>query len=630
MDKKFSVGVIGHVDHGKTSLVKALTGIDTDRLKEEKERGLSIVLGFSFLKTKNSIIDIIDAPGHENFIRTMVSGATGVNGVMLIIAANEGIQEQTYEHFNIAKLLNIKSGLVVITKTDLATPQSLNKVQEQINELTSNTFLESAPIIYTSTETGDGIEKLKLELDQLAVDYSPMQPGDYFYLPIDRVFTINGTGTVVTGTLRNGTIQVNNEVEVMPNGMRSQIRGIEVHKKVVDKAFPGERVAINLRYIEKQQLSRGDSIVTKGYLKPTHTLNAELSVLDNIERIPSRNEPIKLLFGTTEVIAKYKTLDRKKLQAGHTSLVQFLINDEVVTPIDNLFVVRTCSPPLTLGGGRIIDNSAANGYEKYSVSHISENDPKKKILERIEASENNGVYIDTLGKTFAIPIKNIREIIDTLPVILIEKNILLAKSNFSNLCAMTSEFIRKFHIDNPCEIGVSVESIRKHLPNELPAKVFRYMQHFMLKERVIRKNNSKICLYEFNPIESLNREQKIVLDEIESTIKSGKFQPAELKDVIGGSEYKKKLYTLLKETGKIIEIKNNDLNRPMAFHQESIDELISILKSLYPQPKLFTVSDVRNNLGTSRKYTVPLLEYLDTKKITIRDGDIRKVLNTNH
>ena len=268
-DRQLTLGVLGHVDHGKTTLVKAITGTDTDRLEEEKRRGLSIVLGFAFLECDDGIIDFIDAPGHENFIRTMISGATGIDAVLLVIAADEGIKPQTREHFAIARLLGISQGLIVVNKSDLVDDSSLAVIQDEISKAMRGTFLEHAPIHAVSATSGEGIENLKQALAGMIAGKPPRPNADNFYLPMDRVFTVEGVGTVGTGTLRSGSIRCEDEVEVMPSGLKANIREIQVHNQEVAEAVPGQRVAVNLRGVKREQLDRGQVLIRPGSMQET-------------------------------------------------------------------------------------------------------------------------------------------------------------------------------------------------------------------------------------------------------------------------------------------------------------------------------------------------------------------------
>ncbi len=633
MIKKLSLGIIGHVDHGKTSLVKALTGIDTDRLKEEKERGLSIELGFSYLHTKNQgIIDLIDVPGHESFIRTMVSGATGIDGIILTIAANEGIQKQTYEHFEIAKLLGIKKGIIVVTKSDLITPDLQNDLLEKIKVFVENSFLQSAPIVSVSAIKNKGIDNLKNELEELFIKHKAKGISDYFYLPIDRVFTIKGFGTVVTGTLRNSVISLGDEVEIMPSGLHAQIRRIEAHNEEVDIAYPGQRVAVNLRNIDKYQISRGCSLVSTNYLKTTRVINAEFTILDKVERIPKRNEQIKLLFGTSEILANYKILDQTKLKEGHTSIVQFKSKCDIATPNNNLFIVRTCSPPTTIGGGKITDNNPGNtSYNNIDLGYIADASLGKTnslIYEKIKYSENSGIRLDELAKSTAVPSYKIKRIVNNLPVIIIDDVLLILKNNIESLCEKIQTSIKEFHSNYPEDRGISSEKLKLLLPKDISPKVYKYLLQLCLEKKIIRYESYLISSFEFNPINELNLKQRKLYNEIESIFKNGRFKTAELKDVVGVSENKKKLYMLLKGAGILVEIKNKDIGRPIVFHKDTIQETIEILNNTYANSKSFTISDFRKSLNTSRKYAVPLLEYLDAKKITRREGDCRTLFNS--
>ena len=356
MISQLTLGVIGHVDHGKTALVRALTGIETDRLKEEKERGLSIVLGFSYLQFPHSVIDLIDVPGHEDFIRAMISGATAIDGVLLVVASNEGIMPQTREHFDIAQLLGIDRGLIVLTKTDLVTEEELDAVEKEVGLFVSETFLESAPVIKTSAVKSKGIPELQRECELLEVKSSlPKMNTEGSFLPIDRVFSMQGFGLVATGTLRLGPLQNGTSVEILPNGGIATIRGLQNHNKYVDKVMPGQRVAVNLRNIKKDELKRGSVIGTPGFLKATKRLDVKVSLLNNLTDDLKNGELVRVLFGATDVVAKVRLIDKPSIEPGSSGLVQLRCQSDVVTHKTERFIIRSLSPIFTIGGGEILD-----------------------------------------------------------------------------------------------------------------------------------------------------------------------------------------------------------------------------------------------------------------------------------
>jgi len=355
MKPQLTLGVIGHVDHGKTSLVRALTGIETDRLKEEKERGLSIVLGFSYMQGARAAIDLIDVPGHENLVRTMVSGATGMDGALLVVAANEAIMPQTREHVAIAHLLGVDRGVVVITKRDLVSEIELKHTIEEVRSFTAGTFLENAEVVSTSTRENQGMRELGQAIDKITPIDRRNSKKAFPFLPIDRAFTMPGFGVVVTGTLRGGDLTTRSNVELLPSKRAATIRGLQVHNRPVDRATPGQRVAVNVRQVKREDISRGDVLALQGRIDATNRVDVELRLLN------SQNEPLKngatveFLAGTTSVTSRVRLLDPKTLEPGATGFAQLRFPRSVATYQMQRFIIRTGSPIRTIGGGTVLD-----------------------------------------------------------------------------------------------------------------------------------------------------------------------------------------------------------------------------------------------------------------------------------
>ena len=351
----FTLGVLGHVDHGKTSLVKALTGVDTDRLKEEKERGISIALGYASLELPHGQIGIVDAPGHEKFIRTMVAGATGIRAVLLVLDVNEGVKPQTVEHLRIAELLGIEHGIAVITKCDTATDPEMRELAEaELRDWLEGTFLDEAPFIHTSTKTGEGLEELKDTLDHLLVHIPPLQDEGFPCLPVDRVFSISGFGTVVTGTLQRGTLHVDDEIEMFPGNLRAQVRELQAHNEFVPQVLPGHRTAVNLRGVEKQAIRRGDFLATPGSLQTGRFLSVHLRLLDEAEAPLKHRQVVRVLYGTQEIFGRMHFLDRDTLEPGDAVCAQIQLDEAAPMLFREKFILRAYSPMVTIGGGTLL------------------------------------------------------------------------------------------------------------------------------------------------------------------------------------------------------------------------------------------------------------------------------------
>ena len=579
MIEQLTIGVLGHVDHGKTALVKAITGTDTDRLEEEKRRGLSIVLGFAYLEHAQGSIDFIDAPGHEDFIRTMIAGATGIDAVLLVIAADDGIKPQTREHFAIAQLLGIKQGLIVINKSDLVDSSVLAATRDEITEAMRGTFLEHAPVHVVSAKTGGGIEGLSQDLFSTIASKPPMVSADTFYLPLDRVFTIDGIGTVGTGTLRRGVIRCEDEVQIMPSAATATIREIQVHGCKVEQAFPGQRVAVNLRGVKREQLERGQVLIRPDSIQETTCLHAKLKILKDLPRLPKRNELIRLLFGTTEVLAKMRVVGDGSVESGTDVLVQFRCRDSTVVSTGERFIARTSSPVMTFGGGEILATSE-------QLLQL----PKDALVSHLQKLE----HPDTETK------------ID-----------LLSEQALKRLA--------EFHDANPTAVGQDLELYRAACLEFSSAENVAYVIGQLAEDGKIDVVDNAISLSTFTPDENVDPAEREAIDSVERVFReSGAVTPS-LDEVLDGNPVRKRAYQYLKEAGKLVALKDHSGAKFLVFHQDTIDAIKKQLSERYPPPSHFTVSDFRQLTGSTRKYVIPMLEYLDRNRITIRQGDFRTV-----
>lgn len=631
--RHLSVGVLGHVDHGKTSLVRMITGTNTDRLREEQKRGLSIVLGYAYLESNSGIVDFIDVPGHESFLRMMISGATGIDYVLLTIAADEGIKPQTEEHFNIAKFLGIKHGLTVITKTDAVSKKQCSNIRREITDFIKGTFLEDAPILETSILDLSSIDRLRSFLDKLLANPIERKYTGKCYLPFDRVFTMPGFGTVATGTLRNGDLAIGQKVEIMPNRLKVKIRQMQVHNKHVNIAHPGERVSVNIRNISKKKISRGDALVAAEHLHPTRLLDAEIQLLDGLERIPRYAETVRILFGTCEVMAMMRVLGtEKQANPGATCVVQFSCLREVVVPVGERLIIRSMTPVVTIGGGRILDNSPKkhrrsdkNVYNR--LLNLASNNKLDVVFELIQSTAYTGINVDELISTTDISIDEITQLLNEKKIIRIDAQRLISKKLIDELSNAMIDEISIYHADNPSRPGQPISEFRSRLHIKDSDNVFQYLISQLVENNHIKIENSIVRLSDFDPFQSLSCNEKKISNEILEKFKSGGLKPPELDEVIGRDSVRERVFHLLKESGELIPVNNRDINRTIVFHRTAISKLISKLEQVYADSQTFTVADVRKLVDTSRKFAIPLLEYLDSERITIRVGDKRKLLN---
>ena len=629
--QQFTIGVIGHVDHGKTSLVKALTGIDTDRLEEEKQRGLSIVLGFAYLEAGQTTIDLIDVPGHERFIRTMIAGATGIDAILLVIAANEGIKPQTREHFTITQLLGIKQGLIVITKSDLVDKDQLYSIIKQTNEFIRDTFLHNSPVYCVSIIDGSGLTKLSNVLINMVEKTSSRMVGDNFYLPLDRVFTVSGFGTVGTGTLRNGKIKRGDEIEIMPLGVKASVRELQVHNKSVAEALPGQRVAVNLRGIKRDQLNHGHTLITPGSIQPTTSIYAMLRVLDDITRVPKRSEPVRLLFGTTEVIAKLRILEDKPIKAGVNLLIQLRTQKTVIAGTGEHFIIRTCSPIETIGGGEFLDNSESLSKISKNVllthlHNLERGNTVTRVREFIHAANSHGIKLTKLTERSITTKAELISILDKTDVVVIDNNIAIERTAFESLGQKVLKLLEDFHKAEPFQPGYRLEHFKLLLLADSKTAIVDHLFKELTNRNKIIIDGNYIRLSGFSLEDNISDSDRKLIDSIERIFINSGISTPTIEEVIKSDPAKKCAYQYLKDNGKLISLRDTKSKKLFIFHSVTLEDIKQKIIKEFPPPKKFTVSEIRSLLDSTRKYVLPILEYFDRNQLTIRQGDYRTVL----
>src|SRR5262245_6724443 len=470
--KQVVMGTAGHIDHGKTQLIKALTGVDTDRLKEEKERGITIDLGFAhFTCDDGTEVGVIDVPGHERFVRNMLAGVGGIDLVMLVIAADEGVMPQTREHLAICQLLRIKDGLVALTKVDLVDEDWLALVIEDSREFLKGTFLESKPIVGVSAKTGQGLDALKAALGTLAARVPPKHVEGKFRLPIDRVFTIRGFGTVVTGTLFSGSIRVEDRVEIYRKGIQAKVRGLQVHNESVAEAVAGQRTAINLQGIEKVELARGDVLGRPGEFAPTFMLDAVLQHLPDAPRPLRHRSRLRLHLGTSEIMGRVILLDRDELAAGEQAYVQFRLEVPAIALPRDRFVIRSYSPVQTIGGGMLLDVHPAKHRrgEAGLASHfqlLAEGGPEKIFAHHLKQATHQGLRLAEFLPRTELSEPRLRQIVAALQrvgqirAVNAEIGWCLHADAFITLTNALRSNLATYHRQNPLKPNISIEELR--------------------------------------------------------------------------------------------------------------------------------------------------------------------------
>lgn len=626
--KYIILGTAGHIDHGKSSLVKALTGIDPDRLKEEKERGITLDLGFASLDLPGgNRLGIVDVPGHEGLIKNMLAGVGGIDIVMLVIAADEGIMPQTREHLAICDLLHVKKGLIALTKMDMVDKDWLELVKDEVREFVRGTFLEKAAIVPVSSKTGENIPVLIKELDRLAKEVEPKSPNGILRLPIDRVFTMKGFGTVITGTLLSGIITQDQEVDILPKGIKTKVRGLQSHNRPVQRAVAGQRVAVNLQGVEKQDLSRGDTVVSKGFFAPTRTLDASLAVLPQATRTIKAGTRIRFYNTTQEAIGRVILLGKDELSPGQEGFVQFRLESPVIIQHGDRFIIRFYSPLETLGGGMVIDPHP----RRHRQSRMEESLKRLGVLKSGSIDERLALFISSRGLA-GISEQDIigyvaadkKEITDSLSSLVQKKTVMRADtlyvhtSHLQDLEKRILGLLTEFHKNNPLKPGLDKEELRGMLKVRLDQKVLGMAVEGLIRNRRLEADGSRLRLPGFKAA----IDQGAIKEKIINTIRKGGSQPPlreELPQVLGISEREAKdLMRLIADEGSLVRI-NDSLFLDKAVVERLRTDLINHLK----EKKEITVAEFRDIAKTSRKFALPILEYFDTQKVTQRVGDKR-------
>lgn len=625
--KRVILGTAGHIDHGKTELVRALTGINTDRLKEEKQRGISIELGFAFLDLGHDIrMGIVDVPGHEKFVRQMVAGSGGIDIAALVVALDEGVMPQTVEHLDILNLLGIRQGLVVLTKLDLVDEELALLAEEDVHEAVKGTFLEEAPMIRVSSKTLEGIDQLRDVLSQLAGQTTERPVHGLLRLPVDRAFTMKGHGTVVTGTLISGTVSAGDEVEILPSGLRSSVRALESHNRPEQQAFPGERVAINLRGVEQDQIRRGEVLAHPGQFKPSYIVDVSLKALARSPITLKNRKKVRLHHYTTEVEALLVLPDMEALEPGKETLAQLRASSPIVPATGDRFVIRALSPSITLGGGVIMNPRGAKLKQRTvkTFMEMEHADDVGIVASLVRSAGLAGVSRSELLGLSGLSAKRLDKVLETLrnahTIVRFDpsENRMAHADFFDMVKRKVVERLAAFHREQPLREGISKQELRSSVPGG--DKLFKAaMEGLVGKGNVVDQGDT---VRESSHRVQLKDEEKGLKDRILKIIVDGKNQPPVLKEILSetASENKqvRSLLNILEKEGKVIRVKE-DIYFSAGFINQTKDKMEEFIK----REGGLTPSQFHEITGSSRKYNIPLLEYFDRQRFTMRIGDQR-------
>ncbi len=654
------IGTAGHIDHGKTSLVKALTGIDTDRLPEEKKRGLTIDLGFAYLDLdENRRVSIVDVPGHERFVKNMLAGATSINLVLFVIAADDGVMPQTIEHLEIINLLGITHGLVALTKKDLVTDEWLAFVQEDIKNMLTGTSLEHAPVIHVSATTGEGVETCKAKIKELIAQIQTQSGARVFRMPIDRSFTISGYGCVVTGPILGGQVSVEDEIEILPIKKTLRVRGIEVTGERVDTAFAGQRTAINLSGIKSAEIRRGYELSIPGYLQPTNIVDATLQLIRGAKNPLKNRTRIRFHINTSEVMGRVVLLDRDTLKPGEEALCQFLLEGLIATERADRFIIRSYSPAYTIGGGKVLRHNTVRLKRFQEETH--------KTLRILASSNLSDIveqgYLNGRGERLFVPtIDDISRQVNIHPAtaedvtvglvkrgillkFLIEgKDVIVHRDVIASLKQVILNILKAFHKENPLKAGIEETHLKtlvaagsapapdtskalrgelRHIPisgKDISPLLTTAVLSALKNEKAMKAIDNKLSLMDFRV--EVSAKDRGVADKVEEVFLKAGFTPPALEEIntkfgVPG----KAAVSLLVEQKRLVAVENG-----LYFHATVLSKIKEMIRAHIAKNGPMSVAQFRDLTKTTRKYAVPLLEYLDAIHFTKRTGDVRIVL----
>ena len=613
-------GTAGHVDHGKTALVRALTGVDTDRLDEEKRRGISIDIGFAHLDLERNLrLAFIDVPGHEKFVKNMLAGVGGIDFIVFVIAADESIMPQTREHFEICRLLRIRSGLIALTKCDLVDQDTIEVAKLEIADFVRGSFLENAPILPISATTGMGLDVLRSELARVAQHTNIRDKSQFFRLPVDRSFVMSGFGTVATGTVFGGHVQIDDEVQAYPGSRILRVRGVQVHGRNADQAVAGQRAAINIAGIESHEIHRGMTLATKSVFVPTTLCDAVLELLSSAKPLKNR-APVHLHAGTAQVQAEVRTLDNAPLiQPGSSALIRLVLKEPLLLLPGDRFIIRMFSPVVTIGGGEVLDCDPPRRLPRSGLHARAKRLAACSLQERISLfveEAQKGMSLASLVARTGLRPETLRQ---SMPADVVQvDDWLLHRSTIAATLKGCEAYLKSFHREHPLLPGCSKEELRSRYLGGAPPHVF---------DALLGHTRQIVATGEFVRLAShtiaLQADEQEASTRMEAAFEAAGLQVPSLSDALRSSGIdatrSRTLLQLSLKRGRLVRVTDE-----LVFHVSAILALKEILAARKGQR--FSVSDFKDWTGISRKYAIPLLEWLDRERITRRDGDMRLIL----
>ena len=629
------LGTAGHIDHGKTSLIGALTGTNTDRLPEEKKRGITIELGYAHLELPPYRVGVVDVPGHEKFVRQMLAGATGMDLALLVVAGDDSVKQQTTEHLDILRLLDLPAGVIALTKCDLSDPDWLDLVEEEIRMLVADTFLKNAPIIRTSSKTGMGIDELKAALTQACEQVANSDRVDRYKAPfrmaIDRTFTIDGHGTVVTGSISSGQISVGDQLEIQPGEKSVRVRGLQNHDSGVETVQRGQRAAINLAGVHHSEIDRGHELSATAHLLPSSLLTVKLHCLARNRKPFKDRTRIRFHVGTAELFGNVRLLGQTELNPGEACLAQVFLNEPAVAVWNQPFVIRNQSPVETIGGGRVLDPNSKRlkkptEFDLKMVGQLSSDNPVERASASVYLANDLNWTADQLSRSAGVvdvdavfeQLKAEGEVIEVQ--VTITRTVTIHRSRFEQLTDRVLKTLERMHKQSP---------LRFNHPRSSLAVEFNYLDQPELldlviddlkKQKKVNANVNTIGLVGYGP--KLSKGQKVLLTELVGTLRTAGINAPNVSELVKTAKKNKEsvaeLLDMAAENGDVVKV-----NEDCYLHAEVMDGIKSALTQELTRTGGLTMSEIRQVLDTSRKFAIPICEYFDRIGFTIRDGDKR-------
>ena len=628
------IGTAGHVDHGKSTLVESLTGMNPDRLKEERERQMTIDLGFAWMELPSGEqVGIVDVPGHRDFIENMLSGVGGIDAALFVVATDEGVMPQTREHLAILDILQIQGGVVVLTKIDLVDDHGwIDLVEEDVRNVLSGTVLEAAPIVRVSARNGQGIAELLETLDEVLAERPARQDVGRPRLPVDRVFSIAGFGTVVTGTLSEGHFRVGEEIEILPQGLKGRIRGLQTHKQKEDLALPGSRTAVNISGVALEQVKRGNVVAHINDYQPTRRMDVRFRLLSDVSQPLKHNIEVKLFVGAAEVLARVRTLGNEVINPGDEGWLQLETREPVVVVRGDHYILRRPSPGETLGGGIVVDPNPRRRHKRFAAGLINQ-------LESLAEGPPADILLQALAAMVAAPLREVtirsnlkendaqqasEELMNRGEIVILEEGkgevrangdiLVTTKGYWEQLSLKTLEIIADYHQTYPLRKGMPKEELKSRL--KLSPRLFSGLTQKLIQQKKLREAGPLI-LYPDHEVRFSPQQDKIVRSLL-NQFAASPFSPPSIKD--SKSQVGEDVYDAMVDLELLVPVSSE-----VVFRREDYNQMVAEVKDLLNKNGTLSAAQVRDHFQTSRRYILAFLEHLDEIGVTIREGDVRRL-----